>query len=498
MRRLVLLLLVATAPALAAMPSCADATQLRLVVKDERVDCTKGPITRVYSGPPGALGDVPKAETKACVTSGVAGDVVFTPSDPEAPVELRVEAKLDGSAEPCIEGKLDCIVARRRFGFVKRRGLTLSVTLDGRCAGVTCAPTETCFAGSCTSSLVTCEGDACTVAPERGPDDAGAADAGADGPSDGGAPDGAIDAPNDGGGDGFCSNVDVALAGLSGVTRLIGAPKASAYYVRVGAAGKTFVGRLSRDPSKRTELGIDDVVTTLVATDEAFLVFDQTQQRTTLRDFKTSPVVASVDPNDTKEIALAPSSTLGATLNLRSSGLGPGLYRGGTIKRCDVPDEVVHLRALDSEDVFFSGATLFRCDGTSGNALQVGGPLDLEPPLFFALKALTASDGLVAWANSSKLGVFQLGNASLRPTVPVPPLLALGFGENRALYVERAPPLQVRAVTPGPAGSLAVASLGVTLDPAAEDVVFVAAPFTGAGDCVVYRVGDRVRSVRLP
>ena len=126
--------------ALGAVTSCADATQLRLIVRDERVDCGKGPVTRIYSGAPGALGDVPKAETKACAQSGVAGDVVFTPSDPEAPVEIRVEAKLDGRSEPCVEGKPDCIVARRRFGFVKRRGLALTVTLDGRCAGVTCSP----------------------------------------------------------------------------------------------------------------------------------------------------------------------------------------------------------------------------------------------------------------------------------------------------------------------------------------------------------------------
>lgn len=397
--------------ALGAVTSCADATQLRLIVRDERVDCGKGPVTRIYSGAPGALGDVPKAETKACAQSGVAGDVVFTPSDPEAPVEIRVEAKLDGRSEPCVEGKPDCIVARRRFGFVKRRGLALTVTLDGRCAGVTCSPTETCFAGSCTSSLATCEGDACTIAPERDPD-GGAADAAVDAPPDALVGDGgpAVD-----GGDGgdpavFCGAIDREVPGIAGVTKLVFGGRNTGWWSGFDGT-QTMVGRISRDPTKWTQRTISGSPVSFAAGDDGFLV--RAGNSTTLHDPRPGQpgVVVSTSGQDTAKIALAPPGLLGAAgaVNVRDIGAASMLVRGGSQQRCSTTGAVDAVFATDDVDVFVSGTDLYSCLAAPSVPVRLGGALASSPLALLAFRPLSATRGLLAWAaTNDEVGVVDV------------------------------------------------------------------------------------------
>ena len=103
---LVLLVLGSAIAGVAVGASCADATQVKLVlVGASSLTCTPTPLTAIYSRapsePPGAP---PQGTTRACVTNGRIGDVVFTPSERGGDVLVQVETNLDG-ADGCAAGE---------------------------------------------------------------------------------------------------------------------------------------------------------------------------------------------------------------------------------------------------------------------------------------------------------------------------------------------------------------------------------------------------------
>jgi hypothetical protein len=158
----------------------------------------------------------PTATTADC-KDGRIGTLVITPSGSEGAVVV-IAGFGTTPVEKCKAGKIgnECIVARRRFGFIDNEQPVLPVVLDIDCAGVPCNASSTCVSKKCVDSEVHCEGATCgqpgKVGPDGGvieedgsppippapPPQPPVGEAGPDAPSDG-SKDGSIDAPSEGG-----------------------------------------------------------------------------------------------------------------------------------------------------------------------------------------------------------------------------------------------------------------------------------------------------------
>jgi hypothetical protein len=97
------------------------------------------------------------ASTTSC-TEGAAprrvGTLVVTPGSGDGSVVV-VAAFGKATAADCTAPRFapECIVARRRFGFVDHQSLTLPIVLDPICAGVACNENTTCVGKACVDSL---------------------------------------------------------------------------------------------------------------------------------------------------------------------------------------------------------------------------------------------------------------------------------------------------------------------------------------------------------
>jgi hypothetical protein len=170
----------------ATLGSCRDPTEVTLHLTTD-VPCADVTATRIVAGA------APPPVTSACAGGGEIGTIVLYPSGAKD-AELEIEVTLGADGQPpdaCAPGDPRCIVARRRLRYRPHTNLPLDVQLRRVCAGVVCAPDETCVLGACATSNVDdpgfqTEGDAGSTEPP----DAARADAT---PSDG-AP---LDAPAD-------------------------------------------------------------------------------------------------------------------------------------------------------------------------------------------------------------------------------------------------------------------------------------------------------------
>jgi hypothetical protein len=94
------------------------------------------------------------------------GNVVLVPSRAsDEPVAFEVVTRTDGESPEtdCAEGRdvSKCIVARRQLRFVSKATQRMRIDLRLSCAGIRCAPTETCVRGGCVPAESPCTGFVC-------------------------------------------------------------------------------------------------------------------------------------------------------------------------------------------------------------------------------------------------------------------------------------------------------------------------------------------------
>jgi hypothetical protein len=114
------------------------------------------------------------ATTSACTEGSLPrkiGTLVVTPGSGDGSVVV-VAAFGKARPEDCMAPVFapECIVARRRFGFVDHRSVTLPIVLDPICAGVPCGENSTCVGKKCVDSTVDCESGTCTDPGQRDAD----------------------------------------------------------------------------------------------------------------------------------------------------------------------------------------------------------------------------------------------------------------------------------------------------------------------------------------
>jgi hypothetical protein len=201
---------------LAGVLACQDPTQITVQVTTDARCPDEGPGDAVLesagiaaardfaSGEPATF----SARRDFCDAPRTVGSLVLVPAEGRSDnlVEVLIvggfqtdDGKLPQTAESCEEIRaasgidgLNCIVARRRLGFIANTPLTLPIDLDTRCLGVECGEDLTCFQGQCVSPEVDCDANGdCPLGAEGGAGGAGGAGAGGDG-----------GAPSGGGGDG--------------------------------------------------------------------------------------------------------------------------------------------------------------------------------------------------------------------------------------------------------------------------------------------------------
>ena len=203
--------------------SCRDPTEITLRLSTDLTACPPEPASKIAGTTTiavgadfAALGNAPGATADTCTPGAprTIGDLVLVPSgDRGAEIVVEVVAGLGRDAcdahvpSASLAG---CIVARRKLRFVAHTPLLLPIELRQECAGVRCAPDETCIpGGGCVASL--CTDPSCSnFGPPGGSagDGGPAGDTGVVGRSDGGPvvdggkPDGA--GPHDGGDGGAC------------------------------------------------------------------------------------------------------------------------------------------------------------------------------------------------------------------------------------------------------------------------------------------------------
>ncbi len=172
--------------ALVVVLACQDPTQITLDLSTNAA-CPNEPLGKVRLVDVGiSAGEVPLSPevafittTESCDAPPSVGTLVLTPSDSRSGdlVDVLIVAgaetddgKPTRNAGQCrdfitpnamdqIEGidQKNCIVIRRRLGFVPATPLRLPIEIDTRCLGVECGEDLTCFQGKCVSPDVTCD-----------------------------------------------------------------------------------------------------------------------------------------------------------------------------------------------------------------------------------------------------------------------------------------------------------------------------------------------------
>lgn len=159
---------------------CRSPTQVTLALSTD-ASCADLGETRITIGP---LGDVamrdPVTVTTQC-DAGVIGSLVVVPSaDDGAEVGFQIVTSLGQqpvtSCDP--EPAEHCIVARRALRFVPETPLRVPIVMRQSCAGVVCAPDETCVGGECAPAFIDpsecADADGCgeeALEPEESPDE---------------------------------------------------------------------------------------------------------------------------------------------------------------------------------------------------------------------------------------------------------------------------------------------------------------------------------------
>jgi hypothetical protein len=173
---------------LASFLACKDPTQITVTVTTDAACAADAPGKAIFSsvGVAGAR-EFPSKQAVAfngqqdyCEAAPLVGSLVLVPAEGRADnlVEVLViggfvtdDGKAAQTAESCeeqraaagIEG-LNCIVARRRLGFLDSTPLSLPIDLDTRCLGVECGEDLTCFQGECVSPDAPCDANGdCTL-----------------------------------------------------------------------------------------------------------------------------------------------------------------------------------------------------------------------------------------------------------------------------------------------------------------------------------------------
>ncbi|MDB4935394.1 MAG: repeat domain protein [Labilithrix sp.] len=116
----------------------------------------------------------PTATTSDCTEGTVPrkiGTLVVTPGNSDGSVVV-IAAFGKTRVEDCVAPRFapECIVARRRFGFVDHQSVTLPIVLDPICAGVPCNENSTCVGKKCVDSFVDCASGTCAPPGRIGPD----------------------------------------------------------------------------------------------------------------------------------------------------------------------------------------------------------------------------------------------------------------------------------------------------------------------------------------
>lgn len=158
--------------AVALVGSCAEPTQIRLVLRSDALG-RPGPELQVFVAEAGEVLDVPVVETSGpWASASEIGDLVVVPrADRRASVRVRAVLAVAKRAGECsVAAPEGCIFARREFSFVEGRSVEVPVALHAACVGVPCDEESTCNAlGRCVSARVdadACAGGACDVEGE--------------------------------------------------------------------------------------------------------------------------------------------------------------------------------------------------------------------------------------------------------------------------------------------------------------------------------------------
>ena len=117
---------------------------------------TSGVGIRVGASP---LTGATSAISNAC-KNGYVGSLVLTPSSGYKGQSITVEAiaslaptTLDADGL-CVEGSPSCIHARRALPYLDGNAITVPITLESSCAGVTCDPSDTCENAACVPASI--------------------------------------------------------------------------------------------------------------------------------------------------------------------------------------------------------------------------------------------------------------------------------------------------------------------------------------------------------
>ncbi|HEX8793613.1 MAG TPA: hypothetical protein VF765_21870 [Polyangiaceae bacterium] len=144
--------------------ACLDPTDITLQL-DTDVPCSSLQGVTITVGSSGDYETkAPTTETHSCSPDGTIGSLVLVPSgNKDAEVAIRVVAGDGQTADSCQPPGYGsgCIVARRILHYLPHTPLTLPVSMRKACAGVPCAPDQTCVDGVCKSAIVPNPGD-CT------------------------------------------------------------------------------------------------------------------------------------------------------------------------------------------------------------------------------------------------------------------------------------------------------------------------------------------------
>jgi hypothetical protein len=166
---------------LTALTACQDPTQITVLVTTNARCPGDGPgdaildsagISAARDFPPGEAATF-NARRDFCDGPRTVGSLVLVPAEgrDDNLVEVLIvggfetdDGKAPQTAESCEETRaaagiagLNCVVARRRLGFVEHTPLTLPIDLDTRCLGVECGEDLTCFQGECVDPQVDCD-----------------------------------------------------------------------------------------------------------------------------------------------------------------------------------------------------------------------------------------------------------------------------------------------------------------------------------------------------
>lgn len=127
-----------------------------IVVVTTDVPCGQHPNTTIAVGKLGALAGKTTTTSEVCTEGGTIGTLVIVPSG-EDNDEIAFEVTTGIGVDPstCANGSnRTCIVARRDLHFLPHETIRVTVPMKQICAGVSCEPDSTCYAGACVSATI--------------------------------------------------------------------------------------------------------------------------------------------------------------------------------------------------------------------------------------------------------------------------------------------------------------------------------------------------------